>query len=149
MQTKNLKKISNLKPIDYEISFKYKCPNCGDNHFVSSLQASVPGFILVCECQTILEIKTISKIKIKYMGESENKNTTDKSLVDEPVCESHDNDYQIPPDLLEKCISVFSGYGYTKNEAGQLLTRAYKEFKIDDCWALIKKTLETIGVKNE
>jgi hypothetical protein len=149
MQTNNLKKISNLKPIDYEISFKYGCPNCGDNHFVSSLQASVPGFILVCECKTILEIKTISKIKLKYMDEPGNKNIDDKSLVDETTKDSHDNDYQIPPDLLEKCISVFSGYGYTKNEAGQLLTRAYKEFKIDDCWTLIKKTLETIGVKNE
>jgi hypothetical protein len=146
---KSLKKISNLKPIDYDISFKYGCPNCGDSHFVSSLQAFVPGFILVCECQTILEIATISKIKIKYMEESENKNTDNKNLVDDKTSDVHDNDYQIPPDLLEKCISVFSGYGYTKTEAGQLLTRAYKEFKIDDCWTLIKKTLETIGVKNE
>lgn len=52
-----------MKPISFDIEFKYKCPKCGSIFWITTKEAKTPGFKIVC-CE-VLEIDTIKKIQTK------------------------------------------------------------------------------------
>lgn len=142
-----MKKYKNLKPTEYNITYKYTCPECQGEHWISELQASVNGFVIVCECETALRIKTIKSITKNYVRtKSKPTSTNNQKSEKQEARQIIDN---MPKDLLNKAAGVFVGYGYTEKEAKELLVKAYIEFGITDCWELVKKTLETIGKNNE
>lgn len=127
-------KTKNLKPIDFDGHLKYRCPKCSCDHWISFKQARIEHFKVVCDCDTVFEVKPVEKIKLIYStielsdqtSHVINKNTTaiDKN--------------EIPTELLSKCNKILVGYGFTEDEAKSMLVKAYTAYPVDDCAMLIK-----------
>lgn len=140
-----------IKPIDTSVSLIYACPQCLQQHWISLKAAKTKGYIIVCDCGSVFKPKRIDDIKILYI---KNKNKTIKSEIQE--CEVLLKEQQseptnnLPVDLLEKCVTVLAGYGFTKTEAASLLKQTYEKYQVIDAVSLIKLSLSTnIGVNNE
>lgn len=129
-----------LKPIDYDISYKYICPNtkCNATHWLFLREAKIKGFRVVCECGTIFGIKRILKVKTLYKKKPE-KNSTD------PKKE------QISLDIQTKCVKLLVGYGFTDSEAIGMTNLAFEKNPTNNAGLLVKyilQNLETLNVSN-
>jgi len=125
--------IKNLKPTDYDITFRYVCPNCFNDHWVRLKQVQYEKFVIVCDCDTILKIKPIELIKLKF------KRKPKKQI---------DNKEEIQPDLLNRCCISLSAYGFSRKESESLVRECYSESKSKDCINLVKLSLSKFGEKN-
>lgn len=153
-------KKKNLKPIEYDINLKYRCPKCDAQHWLALREAKTPGFIIVCECGEIHKVKTIEKVVAKYRK----KKTTvkqqppDTTIVmpveDKPVADSPIVVVEKPvitPELLFKTSEVLEQYGFTKNEAIDLIKDSYANNPTDCVLTIVKNCLANIkiGENNE
>jgi hypothetical protein len=120
-------KNKNLKPIDTDIHFKYLCNECGSQHWLSLKEASTPKYRIVCECNNVFQVKTISGYDIKY----KKKKVKAKKHTEE-----------IDIDLLDRSVKILVSYGFTKNESINLIKLSYKDSATTDCASLVKQTLE-------
>ena len=136
-----MKKIwKNQKPIDTDAHFKYRCPDkdCGVDHWISLKQSQTKKFKIVCDCGTILLPKRISRIKITY-------STVNKKPIETPVSNI---EIAIPVDILDSCANLLIGYGFTKDEAVNLITNAYEKCENKDPSSLIKFALQNLENSN-
>jgi hypothetical protein len=129
----------NQKPIDNDAHFKYRCPNCDVDHWISFNQAKTKNYKIVCDCDTVIQPKRIKKIKIVYYDNLQKQTTKE-------IVSSNSSPVNIDSALLSKCVGVLVGYGFTGNEAESMVKQTHAMFPTDDCIVLIKKTLESIGV---
>lgn len=136
--------IKDLKPIEVDASFIYCCPSCGCKHWVNLKQARTKKFLIVCDCDTTFTPKTIKKIKIAYKkkniiklpNNSQSTQTNNRSLKD------------IPDDLLNRCSTVLVDYGFTKEEAKNLIQQAYESNPSSSLADLVKICLSNFGEKH-
>ena len=140
-----------IKPIDTSISLIYACPECSQKHWISLQAAKTKGYIIVCDCGSVFKPKRVDNIKILY---SKNKTKIIESKTQEYEVllkeEESDSINILPVDLLERCVTVLAGYGFTKTEASSLLKETYKKHQVVDAVSLIKLSLSNnIGVNNE
>lgn len=147
---KKIKKIQT--PIEYDCHFKYKCPdpNCGYDYWISLKQACTKNFKIVCDCGIVFKPKRIKKIKPIYFQDSlASDKTTKKSDIDvsseEPIEVVKPEIKEIDQNLLSKAVKILIGYGFTSDEAKELLIKSYRKFPEPDCVKLIKYTLENMG----
>jgi hypothetical protein len=126
--------IKNLRPTDYDITFRYVCPNCSNDHWVRLKQVQYEKFVIVCDCDTILKIKPIESIKLKFKRKPKTKKQEDKE--------------EIQPDLLNRCCVALTSYGFSKKESESLVKECYAESKSKDCINLVKLSLSKFGEKN-
>lgn len=129
-------KIKNLRPTEIDGSFKYTCPNCSSDHWVTLKQARCEHFVIVCDCESVLKPKTVESIKIVYKKKKE-KITTEKVPED-----------SIDSEILNRCCKTLSSYGFDKEEAEQLIRKAYSSDKNADCIKLVKIAISNFGGKN-
>jgi len=137
MTTKH--KIKNLKPIDLDLSFGYTCPSCSTIHWVRLKQAQYDKFVIVCDCDTILKPKTVKEIKILYKKR--------RASVRADSVDSIKNE-EIDPKVLDICCKALLAYGFSKQEAQELVKKTYADCKSLDCSTLIKLSLTNFGEKN-
>ena len=132
------------KPIEHDIHLKYRCAKCGQDHWLSYLEASTEQFKIVCHCGKVFVVKRLGGFKLKYF---------EKSPVIIPVVESVSpvvieppaiEKPKIPVDLLNKSVSLLIGYGFTQTEARELLNSSYEQNPIDDYASLVKQTLKLL-----
>lgn len=123
------------KPIDADIHLKYVCPNCCCEHWIKYLAATVPSFKVVCDCGTIFRIKRISEIKIRYAKKKQKE-------------EKKSEETSIPDRLLNESIRILCGYGYSREEAEELVSKAYNE-SIESVADLVKQSLVINRSDNE
>jgi hypothetical protein len=130
------KKIKNLRPIDLDLTMGYACPSCSTMHWVKLNQAQYDKFVIVCGCNTILKPKTVENIKILY----KTKKVSNKinSIKNE----------EIDSKILDICVKALMPYGFSKQEAQDLVKKTYTDCKSLDCSTLIKLSLTNIGEKN-
>jgi hypothetical protein len=152
MKTK--RKISNIKPVSYEISFEYICPSCGYNHWVLEREVKLKGFRIICECDTIIKTKTIKKVNFVYSQNSfkpkapvENvkptdtikpvENTTKQEPQEEPVLDHN---------IAERAAKNLVSYGFEYEESLDKIHSAFKtnDFN-DDIVNLVKTALKDTG----
>ena len=135
----------NLKPIDSDINFKYRCPNldCGYFHWLSIKEAKTKNFKVVCDCGTIFKPKLIKNIEIIYeeLVEKKVESPTEEKLV---VTEN-----KIPLDLQQECVKILIGYGFTKQECLELTQKAYVKNPINNIGSFIKYIIQNLGELNE
>jgi stalled ribosome rescue protein Dom34 len=132
------KMIKNLKPIEIEANLVYLCPSCSCKHWLSLKEAKTKRFIVVCDCDTKFTVKTIQKIKISYkqknklqtLNADEQKNHEDKTV-----------------ELLNKSYKILAGYGFSKEESGPLVKKAYEQNPSASLSDIIKFCLVHIGDK--
>ena len=137
MTTKH--KIKNLKPIDLDLSFGYTCPSCSTIHWVRLKQAQYDKFVIVCDCDTILKPKTVESIKILYKKKRASINVDSGDLV---------KNEELDPKVLNTCCKALLAYGFSKQEAQELVKKTYADCKSLDCSTLIKLSLTNFGEKN-
>ena len=147
---KRLMMISNQKPIEIDAQFKYRCPKCADEHWISMRQARVKNFKIVCDCDTVFKPKRIKTISIVYPSV---KNT--KSVETTPVVETDEEkkkDLAVKPiriplqeSIVNKCVKLLVKYGFTNTESKDLIDKAYDAIGVNDVGLLVKKALEILG----
>ena len=124
--------IRNLRPTDYDITFRYVCPNCSNDHWVRLKQVQYEKFVIVCDCDTILKIKPIESIKLKFKRKPK----------------KQENKGEIQLDLLNRCCVALASYGFSRKESESLVKECYSESKSKDCINLVKLSLSKFGEKN-
>lgn len=127
-----INKIKNLRPTEIDGSFKYTCPNCSSDYWITLKQARCKDFVIVCDCETVLKPKPVELIKIVY------KKKKDK-IKSEDV---------IDAEILDRCCKSLASYGFDKEEATKLIQKAYKDTKNTDCATLVKMSLSNFGENN-
>lgn len=146
-----------VKPIDVDAHFKYRCPKCNIEHWVSLKEAKTKNFKVVCDCSKVFSPKRISKIKIMYATSAKPRKSTqhsyspkindEKSIFVDPDKQEHNKEivFDINKELLEKCQSILIGYGFTHSEANNLIKQTYYTNPSDDAMTLVKSALKSLG----
>jgi hypothetical protein len=137
-------KKKNLKPIDLDIHFKYRCTNskCNYDHWLTLKETQTKDFKIVCDCGCVLRVKLISKIKILYAPpkqKTQEKPTKQIEIVHKP---------KIRVDLQAKCVKLLCGYGFTKDESLILTDKAFERNPTGEAGSLIKYILQNLGELN-
>lgn len=129
------KKIKNLRPTELNIHCKYTCPICSIDHWLSLEETKTKGFVIVCDCNSLLRPKQIKSVDICYQAKSfthhEEKVVEDSVLAD-----------------LAQCVKILIGYGFKPSEAKSIVKEASIKNPEFDTASLIKNILATIGGKN-
>lgn len=137
------------KPIDIDAHFKYRCPKCSSEHWLSLNEAKTNRFKIVCHCGKVFGPKRIKKLKILYLDIVGSETTSNKEKQKKQTQESttiKKQQKEINSDLLDKCTKLLVLYGFTKSEAQDILKKAYDQEPIEDSGLLIKCALKLIGV---
>ena len=134
--------IKNQIPVDHDVYLKYICPNpkCCLQHWQSLRQVKVRNYKIVCECGLIIKTKQVKTIDIIYNPEIIEQST--EKTIPTPTINI------ISDELLNKSIPILVEYGFTKQEASDLLKETYAKNPTTECAILIKNTLESFGAKN-
>jgi hypothetical protein len=123
-------KISNQKPIEYDVHLKYLCKKCSQIHWLSLKESSTKHFKVVCDCGNVFGVKRTSRIKILYSKVAKTSTTTKSP--------------PIPDSLLSQGIGVLLSYGFTKKEASELLEKTYMLHPTQDIASLVKESLSSL-----
>jgi Holliday junction resolvasome RuvABC DNA-binding subunit len=135
----NIKK-KNLKPIEFEASFKYKCPNndCGYHHWLYLKEVQTKNFKVVCECGTVFKPKRIKNLTIEYDIEDSSKKAVDTADTSAKI----DGSSQV----LSRAINMMISLGYSKKESTEYVGMAFSEYVgTEDASLLVKKAITKIG----
>ena len=143
MNTKTINK--NQKPIEHDIHLKYICQQCGTPHWLSFKEAQTKNFKIVCDCGDVFTVKRVKAFKIKYYDD-----IVAKSLpIQKPtVTQQTPPPNTISPNLLEQTVKALLPYGFTNDEAADLVTKSYSTNPNNDIVSLVKQTLESLRNKN-
>lgn len=132
-----INKIKNLRPIETDASFKYVCPNCSGEYWVSLRQVKCQQFVIVCDCDTVLKPKLVEQIKVIY-----------KKKKQKLPLETTKSEDVIDSEILDRCCKSLMSYGFDKEEATKLIQKAYNDTKNNDCATLVKMSLSNFGENN-
>lgn len=142
-------KTQNQKPIEIDAQFKYRCPNCGWEHWLALRQVRTKNFKVVCDCDTVFKPKRIKSISIVYPVK--NTKSTDSIVEKTPVVEKKEDPVststRIPLEesILDRCVKLLIKYGFTSTESKDLIDKAYDAIGVSDVGLLVKKALEILG----
>ena len=131
------KKIKNLKPIDCVADLKYRCPNCGLDHWVSLKEAKTTGFIIVCDCDTLLKVKPIKSVNITYLEEAKQQVNTSSLENTRPLQKTDEK-------IIKQACSVLGNYGFTPQESMQMALKHTDKELFTDAKLLITKILSNL-----
>lgn len=126
-----------VKPVECDAHLKYICPECHNEHWISLLEASTKNFKIVCDCGTIFRVKRVLDLKLRYQKTKTISNTK------KPNIDITTNS------TAKQAIVIIQNYGFTKNEAEELIVKCYdpnKNYCVSD---LVKEALKTMRVNNE
>ena len=126
----------NQKPTDYDIHLKYLCPDCGYSHWISFLESSTKNYKIVCDCGCVFKVKRTQSFKVKY-----------STKIQPAVKDKTVSNKIISQDVLSKASTVLINYGFTKNEAIDLIKQSFDKNSDQDIPSLVKTALELM--KNE
>ena len=141
-----IKKNRQQKPIEHDIHLKYRCAKCGQDHWLSYLEASTKQFKIACHCGKVFVVKRLSGFKLRYFNKKPPVviipvvESVSPVVIEPPAIEKP----KIPVDLLNKSVSLLIGYGFTQTEARELLNSSYEQNPIDDYASLVKQTLKLL-----
>lgn len=118
------------KPIEYDVSFKYICQNCGGSHWLFLREVQTKGFKIVCDCLEIFQPATISGIDIIY--------ETDRAKPLEQKSE-------LSVSTIESCAKSLAKLGYEIDECKEMIIKSFEAIGTDDAKAIIEYSLSNFG----
>lgn len=126
-----------VKPVECDAHLKYICPACHNEHWISLLEASTKNFKIVCDCGTIFRVKRVLDLKLRYQKVK-------------TVSSPKKTNINIKTNTTaQQAITIIQNYGFTKDEAEDLIVKCYdpnKNYCVSD---LVKEALKTMRVNNE
>lgn len=138
-------KTKNLRPIDIDGHFKYRCPNCGIDHWASFKEASTKNFIIVCDCETVFSVKRILTIDIVYSKKKKIKEKTEPTANQKTIVKETIESVKIPDQTLNKATKMLVALGFMKDEAEKMLTEAYAANPTENIALLVRNAVVKIG----
>lgn len=129
--------IKNLKPTELNVHLKYTCTTCSIDHWISLDESKTKGYLIVCDCGSILKVKLVHSLMVKFCKKKKSIKTTERDKLVETN--------KIDVALLSKCCTILSSYGYEKSEIEPLIIKTYKDSPTADIKTLVKNTLMKIG----
>lgn len=135
-----MKKIKNLGHKEIDLHLQYKCPECGNLHWLSIQENKTKNFIIKCDCGTQIRVKKIDRICFEYETSPAKPQKPKKSFDN-----LHEN---IPTDLHRKCVQTLSTYGYIPSEVNIFIEQAFRNTISFDIKTLVTETIKLIGAKN-
>jgi len=154
-------KKKNLKPIESDVNFKYRCPKpeCGYYHWLSLKEAQTKNFKIVCDCGTVFKPKQISIINIVYAEDDSTKKDLPKQS-DSQKLENNNADNSdiltistnipsMPEQLNNKCVKLLVEYGFTEQESKKIAQNAYKKLQINDPVCLVRQIMQKLEEYDE
>lgn len=133
MTTKTI--LKNQKPIDLDLHLKYECSNCNAIHWLSLKETQTKNYKILCDCNCIIKPKTVDKVKLTYINTKKVVKQQHSVVLEE----------EIPVDLLKKCVTMLTGYGFEKDESENLTKEYHKANPNLNCVDLIKHILKSFG----
>lgn len=110
-----------MKPINYDISFQYVCEKCNGDHWLF-LREVVQENKIFCECGHIIDIDIINDISVNYANQA-----------------------TLHKDVLKSCVDTLLAYGYSANEAKEMIIMSFNELKSNDHKKLIQYSITKFG----
>lgn len=132
------------KPTKVDCSFQYNCPDCQNQHWLFLREAQTKNFKIVCECGKIFKPKRIKNIKVCYV---DYKNKIQKKPPIVPKIPPN-NIKGVPLDFMESCVKILDGYGFTKMESINLISKAYNSTEDKRIVNVIKIALSSLEIKD-
>jgi hypothetical protein len=132
-----MKKIKNLKPLECVADLRYRCSSCGIDHWISIKEARTQGFIIVCDCASLLKVKVIKDIKIVY-HENVVAQPKHSSLATVVVIEKTDEK------IIKQACSALNTYGFTAQESMAMALKHTEKEVFTDVKSLIEKILSNL-----
>lgn len=123
------------KPTSIDCALLYLCPGCQNKHWIYLIEAQTKNFKIVCDCGTVFKPKQIDKLKIQYQKSTKtvsNKKPNNK----------------VPIDILDQCVKVLVGYGFTKSESVRMIEKSYCSSEDKSIVNLIKIALSSLEIKD-
>lgn len=139
-------KKKNQKPTSIDAHLKYKCPepDCGFDHWISLKEAQTKNFKIVCDCGKVFSPKRIKELNISYY-----KKPKTPKLETVEIKEANETKQKLSLDLLNGCVKILVGYGFTKDESVVLCKKAFSKNACDDAPTLARYILKNIGELDE
>ena len=150
-------KIKKVKPSGYDINFMYTCPSpeCVCTHWISLKEPKVKGFKIVCDCGEVFSPKTISTVTINFVKETTPKKTPTKpeTTKEEPKIETFPydqvkEDSSKPVDFLTEAKKTLINFGFTKEEANQMIELEFEKTGVTNPAKLVTLSLDFLGSTN-
>jgi hypothetical protein len=139
-------KTKNLKPIDIDGHFKYRCPSCGIDHWASFKEASTKNFIIVCDCSQTFTIKRIVDTKIVFAKKKATDSNKKKEVQENvSVVKKCRESVNIPEITLDKATKMMVALGFTKDESESMLKSSYQTNPTENIALLVKSAVTKIG----
>jgi hypothetical protein len=131
-------KLKVQKPIEIDVSLKYKCTNkdCGFDHWLFLREAKTKNFKIVCDCGTIFKPKRIQNIEVVYAI---------KESVEKPVDKPEESGKMEDIECVSRAINMMISLGYSKKDAQDSVIFIFKNEHIFDPSVLVKKAVLHIG----
>jgi|688.fasta_scaffold185619_2 hypothetical protein len=131
-------KLKVQKPIEIDVSLKYKCTNkdCGFDHWLFLREAKTKNFKIVCDCGTIFKPKRIQNIEVVYAI---------KESVEKPVDNPEESGKMEDIECVSRAINMMISLGYSKKDAQDSVIFIFKNEHIFDPSVLVKKAVLHIG----
>ena len=121
----------NQKPTDYDISFKYICSDCGNEHWLFLREVKTKGFKIVCDCSQIIEPGIIKDIDIIYDSDTEEEVITEQS--------------SIPEQTLRSCCKTLSDFGYSETESKNMIMQSFDVLQVEEPSTIIEYAIKNFG----
>lgn len=126
------------KPVEHDVHLKYICPECHSEHWLSLLEAATANFKVVCHCGIAFKVKRILGMKLKY---SKNK-VLKPQKKEQPAKQKTSVDIK-SNNIAKQAIDIIQNYGFTRQEAIDLVVKCYDTDKVYSVSDLVKETLQS------
>jgi hypothetical protein len=142
-------KIQSQKPIKQEVSLLYICTNqnCRNQHWLFLHETQTKNFKVVCECGEIFKPKLISSIEIHY-DTSKKKKSKQKFHIPKVPIKPIKQIQGVPVDIMESCVKLLCGYGFTSVESMDLIGKAYSQTEDKTAIGIIKTVLNSLEIQD-
>jgi hypothetical protein len=116
-----------MAPDDSECNFRYTCPECESQHWITQKQATTLGFMIVCCCDYVIHVATLHNINVTY-----------DTVVGAEKSQAHFGD-----SMFTEALRVILKQGFSKEEAMQCLGMVDPS-ECKDATDMIRKALSEI-----
>ncbi len=118
------------KPTDYDISFKYICNDCGNEHWLFLREVKTKGFKIVCDCSQIIEPDVIKDIDIIY------DDTEEEVIIEQSG---------ISDKTMYSCCKTLSDFGYSETESKNMVMQSFDALQVEEPTRIIEYAIRNFG----
>lgn len=132
-------KINNVEPHKLDAQLLYICPDteCRMEHWLSNKEVKTPGFMVVCEyCDTVFTPRLVKSISVNFVEEKPQEPIKQKVKEEAPK-----------NNFLQEAKATLTQFGFTKQEAEEMIETEYKKTNSKSPVQLVKGALDFLGGK--